>query len=329
MATHGTGYIMLSYHCDNKTIVELVQKKLQDKGYKVWMIENSDTTRDSYNTRNSAVNKASVVCLCISGKYKASTNCRLEGQHAVNEGKLIIPLIVEHTNLDGWVGDLKKGKTVYLLWEKNKFDDCIDRLDAEIKSHIPLKGQTSLPTSNPKGLSTAGVDEVCDWLETMKIGNQTINIFKQNSVTGADLNNMTCEDLMKDLEVKPFLAKKIIRLRDEDCSSSDVASGTTRTLSSRKIGKGISQDEERVLLDLSSQIGREFRSLGTYLGVPSPVMDRIKADNPMDMQIQIFKMLEYWRKNIQNPDDKYEMLCHALESCGRRDLSCDMSEVDW
>ena len=67
---------MISYQWHNQKTLIKIRDELKNKGYKVWMdIDNMKGS--TLEAMAEAVEKASVVLLCSSQKYKNSPNCRL------------------------------------------------------------------------------------------------------------------------------------------------------------------------------------------------------------------------------------------------------------
>ncbi|XP_077985153.1 uncharacterized protein LOC144439795 [Glandiceps talaboti] len=171
-----------------------------------------------------------------------------------------------------------------------------------------------------KDLKSVSVKELCEWMEKIGIESGTVNLFKKKGVDGSDLVDMTAKDLISDLNVDSFSAKKIIKRRDESFPKS--SSSTTTTYF-----KPISDKEESILRELSGVIGKEYRSLGTYLGVSTAEMDTLRESYSHDVKEQIYQILLCWIR--KNPNDKNKELCAALEKCGRRDLSHGARQIKW
>ena len=68
-------HIMISYQWDNQQVVKRIADFLKEKGYKVWMdvYEMKDYIMDDMAA---AVEKAAILIVCLSRKYKNSPNTR-------------------------------------------------------------------------------------------------------------------------------------------------------------------------------------------------------------------------------------------------------------
>lgn len=73
-------HIMISYQWDSQSIMVKVKDKLRQAGYKVWM-DVEHMTGSTLEAMALAVERAAVVLICMSQKYKDSPNCRT-GEHS-------------------------------------------------------------------------------------------------------------------------------------------------------------------------------------------------------------------------------------------------------
>nr|XP_002733037.1 PREDICTED: uncharacterized protein LOC100369074 [Saccoglossus kowalevskii] len=319
------GYIMLSYQWDSQGRVQRIRRDLESRGYNVWMDVSGGMKEDIYDSMASAVEKASIVLICVSSKYKASTNCMMEAKYAQDNSKKIIPLIVEKgVKFDGPLGLICSGKLYFELWNDNIYDTKMNELNAEIRSsHLTTN-------SSEKDLSTANVDEICEWLKQLDIDRETVNHFKRNGVTGDDLADITYEDLVNDLDVKPFIAKKILKRRDKELGRSSAFSHDMST-PKKQSGDGGSKvkPEQIVFRELACELGDELNALGSYLGLTAAALKRITLDNRFSTENQLVEMFLQWRRSLSMSDNKSELLCRALERCGRRDLSEIIAGTHW
>ncbi|XP_076814222.1 uncharacterized protein LOC143460548 isoform X2 [Clavelina lepadiformis] len=106
MASH----VMISYQWDCQKLIVKVKDKLESTGYKVW-IDLDEMGGSTLQSMAEAVEKASVILMCISQKYKDSVNCRTEAEYAYKLTKPVIPLLVEQNfKPDGWLGAIVGAK---------------------------------------------------------------------------------------------------------------------------------------------------------------------------------------------------------------------------
>ena len=70
-----SGHIMISYQWANQKILIKIRDELRKKGYDVWM-DIDQMGGSTLAAMADAVEKASVVLVCMSQKYKDSPNCR-------------------------------------------------------------------------------------------------------------------------------------------------------------------------------------------------------------------------------------------------------------
>ena len=80
-----------------------INEELKKKVYKTWM--DIDTEYPNlHDAVAKAVEAASVVLVCYSYEYKASSNCRLEAQYAAKRNKSLIGMKLQHNyEPDGWL----------------------------------------------------------------------------------------------------------------------------------------------------------------------------------------------------------------------------------
>ena len=67
---------MISYQWSNQKTLIKISDVLKSKGYKVWL-DIDNMSGSTLEAMAEAVEKASVVLICMSQKYKNSPNCRL------------------------------------------------------------------------------------------------------------------------------------------------------------------------------------------------------------------------------------------------------------
>lgn len=94
-----------------------------------------------------AVEKSSIVLICVCEKYKLSENCQLEAKYAHKLHKEIIPIIMEkgYEKVDGWLGILLSDR-LYVNFMKKPFDECFVNLKAEIDKKLNFLSNKKIQT---------------------------------------------------------------------------------------------------------------------------------------------------------------------------------------
>nr|KAG5697020.1 hypothetical protein BaRGS_005473 [Batillaria attramentaria] len=99
-------HVMISYQWDAQKVMSQVKDALSQSGYKVWM-DVEHMTGSTLEAMALAVERAAVVLICMSDKYKASASCRTESEYIFRLRKDIVPLRVQSGyRPDGWLGIL-------------------------------------------------------------------------------------------------------------------------------------------------------------------------------------------------------------------------------
>ncbi|KAK3610000.1 hypothetical protein CHS0354_032345 [Potamilus streckersoni] len=121
-------HIMISYNWDNQKEILKIKDYLVEREYNVWLdLEHMHTYM--LDAMAQAVEKAFVVLVCFSEKYKLSQNCRAEAEYAFYKQKEIIPLKMQAGyNPDGWLGILLGPKLYYEFSETFNFEDKVKDL---------------------------------------------------------------------------------------------------------------------------------------------------------------------------------------------------------
>ncbi|XP_018619019.1 uncharacterized protein LOC108941064 isoform X1 [Scleropages formosus] len=132
------GHIMISYQWNSQGTMLKVNRALQDAGIKVWM-DVEQMAGSTLQAMAEAVEKASVVLIGVSAKYKDSPNCRTEAEYTFELRKEIIPLMMEQNyKPDGWLGALLGTKLWIDFSEQCNFEESIKQLIRDIKSCTPV-----------------------------------------------------------------------------------------------------------------------------------------------------------------------------------------------
>lgn len=79
---------------------------------------------------------------------------------------------------------------------------------------------------------------------------------------------------------------------------------------------------------LATELGNEWESLASYLGIKSNRLQSIKRNFPSNQEAQIFNTLLTWRSRTPKSYDKERKLLRALTRCGRYDLSEELKYRD-
>ncbi|KAK7092888.1 uncharacterized protein [Littorina saxatilis] len=99
-------HVMISYQWEAQKVMGKVKNTLTQAGFKVWM-DVEHMTGSTLEAMALAVERASVVLICMSDKYKASPSCRTESEYIFRLRKDIIPLRLQRGyRPDGWLGIL-------------------------------------------------------------------------------------------------------------------------------------------------------------------------------------------------------------------------------
>ncbi|KAL4613337.1 hypothetical protein GN956_G22622 [Arapaima gigas] len=132
------GHIMISYQWNSQKTMLKVNRALQDAGIKVWM-DVEQMAGSTLQAMAEAVEKASVVLIGVSAKYKDSPNCRTEAEYTFELRKEIIPLMMEQNyKPDGWLGALL-GAKLWIDFSKHcNFEESIKQLIRDINSCTPM-----------------------------------------------------------------------------------------------------------------------------------------------------------------------------------------------
>lgn len=95
-------HLMISYNRESRDLCLTIKKQLEKHNFKIW-IDVEDIHGSSLESMANAIEQSSAVLMCMTEKYKLSSNCRLEAEYAVTLNKPIIPLILQKDyKPDGW-----------------------------------------------------------------------------------------------------------------------------------------------------------------------------------------------------------------------------------
>ncbi|XP_046330967.2 uncharacterized protein LOC124114439 isoform X2 [Haliotis rufescens] len=175
-----TPHVMISYQWDAQDVMIKVKDRLRQAGFKVWMdVENmSGSTLEAMAL---AVEKAAVVLICMSDKYKQSPSCRTESEYIFRLRKDIIPLRLQSKFVpDGWLGMLVGSRLYFDFSQGDMVDKQMIKLYRELGSRGKIRstsihdladgmfmsssGSSLLTDSLSQSISCWTRKEVADWL---------------------------------------------------------------------------------------------------------------------------------------------------------------------
>ena len=194
-------HVMISYQWDSQEVLVEVKNRLQASGYRVWM-DLEQMGGSTLETMAKAVEKSSVVLICVSERYKESPNCRSEAEYAYQLRKDIIPLMMQRNyKPDGWLGMLlgtkfwidfnskhivKTGVTKLIkeLGGRGKDVDVTDGPSEPVVQAVQADIVATSPSS--LGVSTWTNEEVKQWFKEIgleKVCKQDISGMNGQSLT--------------------------------------------------------------------------------------------------------------------------------------------------
>ena len=99
-------HVMISYNRDSRDLCLKIKSELEKLNYKVW-IDVEAISGSSLESMSNAIENSFCVLMCMTEKYKQSSNCRAEAEYAFQLNKPIVPLIMQaNYKPDGWLGKL-------------------------------------------------------------------------------------------------------------------------------------------------------------------------------------------------------------------------------
>ncbi|KAK6192097.1 hypothetical protein SNE40_003636 [Patella caerulea] len=191
-----TGHVMISYQwADQKKLIQISQM-LSEAGYLVWM-DIKDMEGSTLQAMADAVEKACVVLVCMSERYKESSNCRTEAEYAFTLKKPIIPLMMQRGyKPNGWLGMILGAKLFVDFSGKYSFDDSFKNLsrqlgrdgkiggDAdEVDGPIAVIRSVPLQAARGNGTNEWSTNDVSKWLKKIGLNSKE----KLQSLTGEQL----------------------------------------------------------------------------------------------------------------------------------------------
>ena len=192
----GNRHIMFSYNSKSKELCLKIKNELEKNGLTVW-IDVENVCGSSLESRERAIEASYCVLMCMTEKYKQSSNCRLEAEYSLNLNKPIIPLLMEKSYTpDGWLGILS-GSSVSIDFTKKEFDESFKRLYEEIKYIIKtnkiqlveieeVKIEVNLPNVQPvikeELVKTANITQVTQISSTKQSRKKDVKYWTESDV---------------------------------------------------------------------------------------------------------------------------------------------------
>ncbi|XP_030842406.1 uncharacterized protein LOC105439385 [Strongylocentrotus purpuratus] len=129
---HVEGHIMISYQHASQERMLQVKSYLEESGYNIWM-DVDKMKGDILDSMAKAVQRASVVLVCMSRKFKESQHCRTEATYAYTLKKDIIPLMLQDQfTPEDWLGALMGMKKYYPMFSDDLMRQCLPDLVSEL-----------------------------------------------------------------------------------------------------------------------------------------------------------------------------------------------------
>ncbi|CAC5364103.1 unnamed protein product [Mytilus coruscus] len=150
-------HIMISYQWDSQSVMLKVKDRLKDAGYKVWM-DVEHMTGSTLEAMALAVEKAAVVLIAMSQKYKDSPSCRSEAEYTYKLRKSFIPLRLQHRYVpDGWLGMLIGTRLYFDISSEDKINHQMDNIMKELGNRGKIGTHTDAVDgyTNTKQVNTA------------------------------------------------------------------------------------------------------------------------------------------------------------------------------
>ena len=123
--------IMISYSHKDKDLCFQIYDRLQQDHFRVWL-DRDQMYGTPLEAMSGAIEKSEFVLLCMSDAYKQSGYCKMEATYALEQDRLIVPLVMKsHYKPDGWLGIIVTGR-MRIDFPKYGFDDAYGKLRVEL-----------------------------------------------------------------------------------------------------------------------------------------------------------------------------------------------------
>ncbi|CAF0722592.1 unnamed protein product [Adineta ricciae] len=142
--------VAISYSIKDKDVVNRLEETLINEGYAVW-IDRDILHRQSMESVSEAMNKSTVVIVCLSEWYVRDNQCVCESVYAVNSKRVVVPLIVEKGYVvNSWLLSMLN-KSGIIEYDVNDLKRNNELVMKEISQHCRNKGskvKINTPTPN-------------------------------------------------------------------------------------------------------------------------------------------------------------------------------------
>lgn len=207
-------HIMISYNWGHQSTVKQISENLRNNGIKVWM-DVDDMQGSTLQAMASAVEKADIVLMCYSFKYKNSDNCRAEAEYAFQLKKKIIPLKMEgNYKADGWLGFIIGAKLFYDFSGKYRFENKVKELVREVHEGLgKIKGKLVEVPDEPVVVLEEPISET---IVPVMSSATTTNTQKQTKRTKDSVKKWKPAEVERWLDDNNLPKKLLGRLRGKD-----------------------------------------------------------------------------------------------------------------
>ncbi len=147
---------MISYcWSQQKTALKLCDS-LRASGFTVW-IDVEQMQGYLLERMAEAVENAFAVIICVSEKYRTSSNCRSEANYSYELGRELIPVIVEKNYLPtgGWLRLMISGRLYYQAHDDQSFQESAPRIIKLLQTLDPQSQTVPSQTQPSQDLKTS------------------------------------------------------------------------------------------------------------------------------------------------------------------------------
>ncbi|XP_077984640.1 uncharacterized protein LOC144439239 [Glandiceps talaboti] len=149
-----SGHVMISYQWDCQKAMIKVKDRLKAAGFNVWM-DVEKMAGSTLEAMADAVEKADVVLICMSEKYKNSPSCRTEAEYTYKLGKDFVPIRVqENYSPDGWLGILIGTKLYFDISSEPRLHDNVPNIIRELGDRGKINKKESKQETGKKTTKT-------------------------------------------------------------------------------------------------------------------------------------------------------------------------------
>ncbi|XP_077984441.1 uncharacterized protein LOC144439064 isoform X2 [Glandiceps talaboti] len=155
-----SGHVMISYQWGCQRLTVKIKDRLKAAGYNVWM-DVEQMGGSTLEAMAGAVERAGVVLICMSEKYKDSPSCRSEAEYTYKLHKEFIPLRVQSGySPDGWLGILIGTKLYFDFSDPNNLETMMPNLIRELgdRGKVHRTDAVAMPEQSEK-VQTVGAQK--------------------------------------------------------------------------------------------------------------------------------------------------------------------------